>query len=134
MLKYIVFSLSLIFAAQAQAEIVNYVTSSQENLNSDSNSGVRTVIIEDDFMADLDLIAAKHGDDHAMGTLAYSCLQKREYECAYKWSGIALRGFYWKQMGTTDKIKDIQKSAKEQLSVEQISELDDIIKNFRPEQ
>lgn len=134
MLKYIVFSLSLIFAAQAQAEIVNYVTSAQEDLNSDSNSGVRNIIIEDNFMADLDLTAAKHGDDHAMGTLAYSCLQKRDFECAYKWSGIALRGSYWKQMGATDKIKDIQKSAKEQLSAEQISELDDIVKNFRPEQ
>lgn len=134
MLKYIVFSLFLIFAIQAQAEVVNYLTSAQENLNSDSNLEGQTVIIEDDFMADLDLTAAKHGDDHAMGTLAYSCLQKRDYECAYKWSGIALRGSYWKQMRATDKIKDIQKSAKEQLSAEQISELDDIIKNFRPEQ
>lgn len=133
MLKYIVFSLFLIFAIQAQAEVVNYLTSAQENLNSDSNLVGQTVIIEDDFMADLDLTAAKHGDDHAMGTLAYSCLQKRDYECAYKWSGIALRGSYWKQMRATDKIKDIQKSAKEQLSAEQISELDDIIKNFRPE-
>lgn len=134
MLKYIVFSLSLIFAAQAQAEVVNYLTSAQENLNSDSNLEGQTVIIEDDFMADLDLTAAKHGDDHAMGTLAYSCLQKRDYECAYKWSGIALRGSYWKQMRATDKIQNIQKNAKKKLSAEQISELDDIIKNFRPEQ
>lgn len=132
MLKYIVFSLFLIFAIQAQAEVVNYLTSAQENLNSDSNLVGQTVIIEDDFMADLDLTAAKHGDDHAMGTLAYSCLQKRDYEYAYKWSGIDLRGFYWKQIGATDKIQNIQKNAKKKLSSERISELDDIIKNFSP--
>ena len=132
MLKYFTVILLFAFSLPTQAEIINYVTPDQEDLETISGSAIKTIVIEDDFMADLDKTAAEHGDDHAMGTLANSCLKKQDYACAYKWAGVALRGFYWKQADAVDKIESIKNSAAENLSQEQIAELDEIIRNFQP--
>lgn len=110
--------------------IVNYENHAQYELNN-HDSSVKTVVVDDDF-SDLDLIAAKHGDVHAMGTLANSCLRKADYICAYKWAGIALRGNYWQAVGAEDKIKDIMKSAEQQLSAEQTATLQKEINEFSP--
>lgn len=133
MLKYIIFCLCFAFFVSAQAEVVNYVTPAQQNLGTISGPNVQNIVVEDDFFADLDLTAAKHGDIHAMGTLANSCLQKKDYSCAYKWSGIALRGTYWQQIGQEDKIKEIQNMAATHLSSKEISNIDILIKEFRPQ-
>ncbi len=132
MLKYIVFCLCFTFSVAAQAEVVNYVSPAQQDLGTISGSNVQNIVIEDDFFADLDLTAAKHGDPHAMGTLANSCLQKKDYSCAYQWAGIALRSSYWQQVGQEDKIKNIQDAAAKQLSSEQISDLNTVIKEYKP--
>ena len=133
MLKYL--SLSLCFlssTAVAQPKIINYVTPSQQEL-SESQSSVQNIVVEDDdFFSDMDRLAAEHGDDHAMGTLANTCLKKKDFECAYKWAGTALRGSYWRSQGMTDKIKNIQEEAKGNLSEQQINDLDVLIKNFSP--
>ena len=120
------------FSVMAQPQIINYVTPSQSEL-SESSENVQNVVIEDnDFFSDLDKIAAEHGDTHAMGTLANTCLRKKDFSCAYQWAGIALRGSYWQSQGSADKIADIQEKAKENLSAEQISVLDIIVKEFKP--
>ena len=131
MLKYLILCL-LFFPLSAQSEIVNYVTPDQENLGMISAPGVQNIVLEDDFLSDLDLIAAKNGDTHAMGTLANSCLRKKDYSCAYQWSGIALKGSYWKRVGQENQIKTIHDGAAKHLSSEQISELNTIIDEFKP--
>lgn len=133
MLKYL--SLCLCFlssTAVAQPKIINYVTPSQQELSEPQGNVQNIVIEDDDFFSDMDKLAAEHGDDHAMGTLANTCLHKKDFECAYKWAGIALRGSYWRSQGMTDKIKNIQEEAKGNLSEQQINDLDALIKNFSP--
>ena len=132
MLKYLIICLLFAFSQPAHSEIVNYVTPSQENLGTSSAPGVKTIVIEDDFMFELDLTAAKHGDVHAMGTLANSCLKKNDYACAYQWAGTALRASYWQSIGQGDTIKNIQEEAKSHLSPEEITKLDTAIREFKP--
>jgi hypothetical protein len=131
MLKYFVICL-LAFAQPAHSEIINYVSPSQQDLGTPSAPGVKTIVVEDDFMFDLDLTAAQNGDVHAMGTLANSCLNKKDYACAYQWAGTALRANYWQSIGQGDKIKNIQNEAKAHLTPEQITELDTAIREFKP--
>ena len=95
-------------------------------------SANKNVIEDDDFLIDLDKTAAEHGDTHAMGTLANTCLHKKDFICAYQWAGIALRGSYWQSQGSADKIRQIQETAQKHLSVQQREEVDDLIKNFEP--
>ena len=132
MLKYIIFCCLFAFAQPTRSEVINYVTPSQQDLGVSSAPGVKTIVVEDDAFFDLDLTASEHGDPHAMGTLANSCLAKKDYECAYKWAGIALRSNYWQQIGEEDKIKAIQNAAAQHLSSEKISETDVLIKEYRP--
>ena len=132
MFKYLIFGVVSIFSATAQAEVINYVTPSQAEMGTVSGSGVKNVVVEDDDFFDLDKIGAEHGDAHAMGTLANSCLKKEDYVCAYKWSGIALRSSYWKSVGQEDAVKSIQDEAAKHLSAKQVSELDIAINEFRP--
>ena len=107
MFKYLLLALLCSFSTQAHSEIINYVTPSQQDLGTISDPNVKNITIESDAFSDLDLIASEHGDSHAMGTLANSCLAKQDYECAYKWAGISLRTPYWKQVVAEDKIKNI---------------------------
>ncbi len=132
MLKYFVICL-LAFAQPAYSEVINYVSPSQQDLGVVSAPGFKTIIVEDDFMFDLDLTAARHGDAHAMGTLANSCLNKKDYRCAYQWAGTALRANYWQSIGQGDKIKNIQNEAKSHLPPKQVIELDTAIDEFVPE-
>ena len=132
MFKYVIFALLLTLSSSARAEVVNYVTPSQQNLGAILGDNIKTIVVEDDFMADLDLTAAEHGDPHAMGTLANSCLTKKDYACAYKWAGVALKSGYWKQAGQEAVIEKIKNTAKAQLSDDKIAELDAVIKEFRP--
>jgi len=132
MFKYLLLALLCSFSTQAHSEIINYVTPSQQDLGTISDPNVKNITIESDAFSDLDLIASEHGDPHAMGTLANSCLAKQDYECAYKWAGISLRTPYWKQVGAEDKIKNIQSIAAEHLSNEQITQLKTVISEFMP--
>lgn len=132
MLKYIIFCCLFAFAQPAWSEVVNYVSPSQQNLGAISDPNVKTIVVEDDTLFDLDLTASEHGDPHAMGTLANSCLAKQDYECAYKWAGIALKSNYWQQIGEEDKIKEIQNAAAQHLPSEKISATDIVIKEYRP--
>ena len=132
MLKYLTFCLLLALPLSARSEVINYVTPSQQDLGTVSDPQVKNIVIEDDFLSDLDIIAANHGDDHAMGTLANSCLSKKDYSCAYKWSALALKGSYWKQTGAESKIESIKNAASEHLTADEISELNEIINKFRP--
>jgi hypothetical protein len=131
-MRYFIFCLLFILPTIAHSEVVNYVTPSQQELGTISGSQVQNIIVDGDFFADLDKIAAEHGDEHAMGTFANYCLKKEDYSCAYKWSTIALKGFYWKQIGEEAKIQNIKDIAIRHLSEGQISDLDTIISEFRP--
>lgn len=132
MFKYLIFALACVVSVSAQADVINYVTPSQAEMGTVSGSGVVNIVVEDDNLFDLDKIGAEHGDAHAMGTLANSCLKKGDFACAYKWSGIALRSSYWKSVGQEDAVKSIQNEAAKHLSAEQISELDTAVSGFRP--
>lgn len=131
MIKYLILGLVCTFSASAQAEIVNYVTPSQAEMGTITGSDVKNIVVDSDLLSDLDKIAAEHGDPHAMGTLANSCLKKEDYSCAYKWSGVALRSSYWKSVGQEDVVKNIQNEAAKHLSAEQIADLDTAIKEFK---
>ena len=132
MFKYFIMGFICVISATAQAEIINYVTPSQAEMGTVSGSGVKNIVVDDDLLSDLDKIAAEHGDSHAMGTLANSCLKKEDYVCAYKWSGIALRSSYWKSVGKADEVKNIQKEAAKHLSAKQITDLDVAVSEFKP--
>lgn len=132
MFKYLISVLICTFSVSAQAEIINYVTPSQAEMGMVSDPNVKIIVVDDDAFADLDKIAAEHGDSHAMGTLANSCLRKEDYSCAYKWSGIALRSSYWKSVGKESDIKNIKNEAAKHLSAEQIADLDTAINGFKP--
>ena len=130
MLKYIVGILCL-YAASAAAEppkVINIVSPEHPQWGTVPASEV----MSDEALIDLDRMAAQSGDDHAMGTLAFVCLNRGDYTCAYQWAGTALRGSYWRSEGMEDKIKQIKAEAQKHLSAEQIAELDVKIKEFRP--
>lgn len=134
MLKYVVAILCLYSAVAAAepAKIVNIVSPEQPQWGTIPAGQVKNVVIDDETLIDMDRMAAQSGDDHAMGTLAFVCLNRGDYTCAYQWAGTALRGYYWRQQGMEDKIKQIKAEAKKHLSAKQISELDVKIKEFRP--
>lgn len=131
MFKYLILGLICTFSASARAEIVNYVTPEQAEMGTITGSDVKNIVVNSDLLSDLDKIGAEHGDPHAMGTLANSCLKKEDYSCAYKWSGVALRSSYWKSVGQEDLVKKIQTEAAKHLSAEQIADLDTAIKEFK---
>jgi len=132
MLKYLILGMICIISAPAQAEVINYVTPSQAEMGTVSGSNVKNIVLDSDLFSDLDKIAAEHGDAHAMGTLANSCLKKEDYSCAYKWSAIALKSSYWKSVGREDDIKNIQNEAVKHLSAEQVADLDTAVNGFKP--
>ena len=133
MLKYILpILLGLTVSAHAEPQVINYVSPTQPALGGLKGPYVKNVFLDNDTMMDLDRTGAMHGDPHAMGSLALSCLAVQDFECAYLWSGIALRSSYWQQNGKLEKIREIQEKAREHLSENIVAELDVSIKNFRP--
>ena len=94
------------------AKIINIVSPEQPQWGTAPTDQVENIVVDDETLIDMDRIAAERGDDHAMGTLAYVCLNREDYTCAYKWAGTALRGHYWRQQGIENKIKQIKEKAK----------------------
>ena len=73
MLKYFTVILLFAFSLPTQAEIINYVTPDQEDLGTISGSAIKTIVIEDDFMADLDRTAAEQTSRDTPSTSSPDC-------------------------------------------------------------